>query len=316
MGRKLPELIDRFLEHLKFERNMSVHTVRNYEADLRQFATFFTRTDSRGRATEPPVEDIDSLSIREFLGFLYQQNLAKTTICRKVSSLRSFFKHLVRIGVLARNPALAVSMPRTPRRIPAHLELDQAQALVEAPDPATRKGRRDRALLELLYATGMRVGELVGLNTADIQTAEAMIRVRGKGKKERLVPFGDAAARALEAWWPERQLILAAAPAEDREGEAVFLNLWGGRLTDRSVRRILNSYIHCVAVRLKISPHTLRHTFATHLLNAGADLRVIQELLGHASLSTTQKYTHLSIEHLIKVYQQAHPHAKSRKERG
>jgi len=156
----------------------------------------------------------------------------------------------------------------------------------------------------------------VGLNTADIHPAEEMIRVRGKGKKERLVPFGEAAARALAAWWPERQLILAAVPAEDRDGEAVFLNLWGGRLTDRSVRRILNSYIHRVAVRLKISPHTLRHTFATHLLNAGADLRVIQELLGHASLSTTQKYTHLSIEHLIQVYQQAHPHAKSRKGRG
>jgi integrase/recombinase XerC len=305
----LPHLVDQFIEHLRYEQNASPHTVTGYAADLRSFCEFFTRTDAGGKAVTPPVVEIDPLSIREFMGWLYQQNLTKQSICRKMSALRSFFKYLLRAGIMEKNPAAGVAMPRKPKKNPAFLDEDQVRALLEAPDPSTRAGARDRALLELLYATGVRVSELTGLNLEDLSLVESLIRVRGKRRKERQIPFGEHAAGALEAWFLERSLILASARDNIRDPAAVFLNLQGGRLSSRSVRRILDGYIHQVAVRLRISPHTLRHSFATHLLNAGADLRVIQELLGHASLSTTQKYTHLSIEQLLKVYRKSHPHA-------
>ncbi len=305
----LHHLIEQFIEHLRYEQNASPHTVTNYAIDLRAFAAFFTRTGADGKPVTPPVADLDPLSIREFMGWLYQQGLTKQSICRKMSALRSFFKYLLRAGVLEKNPAAGVAMPRKPRKNPTFLDEDQTRHLLEAPDPGTRAGVRDRALFELLYATGVRVSELTGLNLEDLSMAEGLIRVRGKRRKERQVPFGEHAAGALEAWLQERSLILGGAKEGIRDPAAVFLNLQGGRLSARSVRRILDGYIHRVAVRLRISPHTLRHSFATHLLNAGADLRVIQELLGHASLSTTQKYTHLSIEQLLKVYKKSHPHA-------
>lgn len=307
MTRALPELIQAFLDHLRYEKNASAHTVRNYGADLEQFLGHFTRTSGDGRSTVIPLADIDHLSIREFMGFLYQQGLAKTSIARKVSTLRSFFRFLVRLGVIAKNPALQVALPRLPRKIPTTLDVEQVRALLEVPEAGTDGGARDRALLELLYATGVRVSELVGLNTADVSMEEGVIRVRGKGKKERIVPFGGAAREALEAWLPVRQRMLFAVRTDRRDGQAMFLNRRGGRLTDRSVRRILDESIAAVSIRLDVSPHALRHSFATHLMNAGADLRVIQELLGHASLSTTQKYTHLSIEQLMKVYKKSHP---------
>jgi len=309
VAESLPKLVQHYLDHLRYERNASPHTVRNYSRDLAEFCRYFARTDAGGRTYYPALGQFDALSIREFLGFLYGHGLAKQTLSRKISALRSFFRFLLKLELIAVNPAVGVSLPRLPKRNPGCLEVEQVAALLEAPDVTTRVGIRDRALLELLYATGVRVSELVGLDLDDLGLTERVIRVRGKGKKERQVPFGEKAGEALARWLQERPLVLAGRPRDDRAARALFLNLRGGRLSDRSVRRTLDGYIHRVAAHLHVSPHTLRHSFATHLLNAGADLRVIQEMLGHASLSTTQKYTHLSIEQLIKVYKKSHPHA-------
>ena len=309
MADPLLKLVEQYLDHLRYERNASVHTVRNYSRDLAEFCGYFARTDARGRTYHPELTQFDALSIREFLGFLYGHGLAKQTISRKISALRSFFRFLLKLQLLSVNPAAAVSLPRLPKRNPGCLEVAQVEALLEAPDGDTRAGVRDRALLELLYATGVRVSELVGLNLDDLGLTERLLRVRGKGKKERQVPFGEKAGEALARWLQLRPLVQAGRARGTGATRALFLNLRGGRLSDRSVRRSLDGYVHHVAAHLRVSPHTLRHSFATHLLNAGADLRVIQELLGHASLSTTQKYTHLSIEQLINVYKKSHPHA-------
>jgi len=308
MKKDLENLIETFLKHLRFEVNSSLHTVRNYESDLRQFKDFFSKTDPDGNKVVIPFEDIDHLSIREFMGYLYQKGLSKTSISRKISTLRAFFKYLVRIGITTSNPTLKISLPKLPKKIPPFLQEEQVNAVLDAPDSSTDRGCRDKAILELLYATGVRVSELVGLNTEDINFSEQIIRVRGKGKKERIVPFGGVAARAMANYMQLRQRLLLR-KGKKKDPTALFLNLQGGRLTDRSVRRILDRAVIDASVKLKISPHALRHSFATHLLNAGADLRVIQELLGHSSLSTTQKYTHLSIEQLLEVYKKSHPHA-------
>ena len=309
MATELPELITRFLDHLRYVRHMSDHTVRNYSLDLDQFLEFITRPDSRGNPVIPPLADIDHLTIREFMVHLLRKKLSKRTVSRKISALRSFFKHLLREGVVEINPTTPVSLPRVERKVPTCLEENQVTTLLAAPDSDSDRGCRDRAILELLYATGVRVSELTGLNMEDIDLTEGLVRVRGKGRKERLVPFGEHARVAISAYLEVRPRLLVRARPGTTDGAGVFLNLRGGRLSDRSIRRIIDGYISRVAVRLHISPHTLRHSFATHLLNAGADLRVIQELLGHTSLSTTQKYTHLSIEQLMKVYRKSHPHA-------
>lgn len=305
----LESCITQFLDHLRYEKNASSHTIRSYGTDLKQFLGFFTRTE-QGKPSTIPLEDLDHLSLREYMGWLYQQGLSKKSISRKVSTLRALFKFLMRTGLATRNPTLQLTLPRLPRHLPVCLETGQVQALLQAPGTDSDAGLRDRALMEMLYATGMRVGELVGLNIEDVSLSEQVVRIRGKGKKERLVPFGDAARVAMEAWLPGRQRLLFSARPGRFDNAAVFLNLQGGRLSDRSVRRVLDRYIQAVSVRLNIHPHTLRHSFATHLLNAGADLRVIQELLGHASLSTTQKYTHLSVEHLMQVYRKSHPRSQ------
>ncbi len=318
MARTLSEWAEAYLDYLRFQRNASDHTLRNYGSDLQQFIDYLTHTPAGDPRPEPELEQIDNLTIREFLGALYQRGNRKSSVARKLASLRSFMKYLSAQGALPANPAKIVASPKLEKRLPEYLMLDSAAELVETPDVSTVLGKRDRAILELLYATGVRVSELVGLDLGDVESAEGLLRVVGKGRKERIVPFGSKARDALDAYLAARTELIdpAAASSRTEKGEsrgrrdAVFLNARGGRLTSRSVGNIVDRYISRLAQRLKIHPHTLRHTFATHMLNAGADLRAIQELLGHESLSTTQKYTHVSTEQLVRVYQACHPRAK------
>jgi integrase/recombinase XerC len=325
MSIDLNSSIEKYLEYMHYQRNVSEHTLRNYESDLRQFYDYLTRTPEGETRPEPELQQIDNITIREFLGALYQRGNRKTSVARKLASLRSFMKFLTACGAIPSNPAKTVATPRQPKRLPDYLTLSSAVALVEAPDPSTPSGKRDRAILELLYATGVRVSELVGLDLEDINFGESLIRVLGKGRKERIVPFGQKARAALSAYLGAREELC---PTEKRKrlsmpepveaeraktkpiGAALFLNSRGGRLTARSIGYLVDRYIGRLAQKLKAHPHTLRHTFATHMLGAGADLRSIQELLGHESLSTTQKYTHVSMEQLVRIYQSCHPRAK------
>jgi integrase/recombinase XerC len=302
----LDDYLNQFLQHLKYERNLSPHTLRNYASDLEQFRDHLFKIEKR---QDIPVKDIDRLTIREWMAGLHGDH-KKTSVARKLASLRTFFQFLIREGVLEVNPAKLVATPKIERKIPNHLNQEDAVRFIETPDLNNDLGRRDRAILEFLYATGIRVGELVGLNLRDIDFRERMVRVTGKRKKQRIVPFGEPALHALMHYLEEtRPKFLAMAPAEERDDQAVFLHRRGGRITTRSVGRMIDKYIkHCADVH-HISPHSLRHTFATHLLDAGADLRHIQELLGHARLSTTQIYTQVSMEKMIDVYSKAHPKA-------
>jgi integrase/recombinase XerC len=286
-----------FQRHLLGERKASPHTLRAYAQDLEQFLGFL-RTEL-GR--EPAPGDADHLLIRAFLAQLHRHGLKKVSAARKLAALRTFFRYLCREGVLASNPARLLQTPRVERRIPGHLEEHELEKLLqlEGDDLASA---RTRALLELLYGTGIRVAELVGLDLPDVDLEERSLRVLGKGSKERIVPFGQAALRALRAYLALREALPA-------QGQAVFVNARGGRLSDRSVRTFLGRALRRQAVVRHASPHTLRHSFATHLLERGADLRAIQELLGHVSLSTTQRYTHLNAKHLLAVYKKAHPRA-------
>jgi len=302
----LDEYLKQFLQHLKYERNVSPHTLRNYESDLMQFRDHLLKIEKR---EDIPVADIDRLTIREWMAGLHGDH-KKTSVARKIASLRTFFQFLIREGVVESNPAKMVATPKIERKIPNHLSMEEAVRFVESPDPNTDLGRRDRAILEFLYATGIRVGELVSLNLRDIDFRERLVRVIGKRKKERIVPFGEPALQALMHYLEEsRPVFLAECPPAERDDQAVFLHRRGGRLTTRSVGRMIDKYIRQCADVHNISPHGLRHTFATHLLDSGADLRDIQELLGHARLSTTQIYTQVSMEKMIDVYSQAHPKA-------
>ena len=296
--------IKSFLDYLQWEKNYSRHTLKNYESDLKQF----TRYLKVGMPGEIPLEDLDHITIRDFLGHLVGKGNGKRTVARKLSTLRSFFSFLHRKEELPSNPAKLVATPRLPVRTPQVLTIGQMEKLLSLPDLSTNRGQRDRAILEVLYGTGVRVGELVGLNLASLALREALLRVRGKGKKERLVPFGRPAAQALRAYLPIRNRIVQG-QRSPRLTEALFVNLRGGRLTARSVQRILESYVQRCSSSMSAHPHLLRHTCATHLLNNGADLRSIQELLGHKSLSTTQKYTHLAVDELIRIYRSSHPKA-------
>ena len=331
------QAIENFLEYLRSVRNSSPHTVLNYGKDLHQFAVYLSPPGDR----VPPIANITHQLIREYVGHLHSQGLQKTSIARKLASLRSFFKHCVREGMLKENPARLVPTPKLPKRIPSVLSaeemngfLDQLSGSEKPPATPNSPGalaltrpakravsadeglllKRDRALLELLYAAGLRVSELTGLNLADMDRHEKMLRVRGKGNKERIVPYGRKAQEALESYWPVReQLLLQSGPGRRRRGpadsNAIFLNYTGRRLTQRSVGRIVKKYVRLANINWDLHPHSLRHAFATHLLADGADLRAIQELLGHQSLSTTQKYTHASIRQLMDIYDKAHPHA-------
>ena len=305
--RKLIKMIDReteeFLESLK-QRAASPHTVSNYQRDLRRFAGFI---ESR----KTPLEAVDHILIRDFLNSLYLDGLAKSSVSRILSSVRSFFKFMVRRGQLPRNPGELVSSPKIPRKLPSKLSELEAQNLMELRGEPTLGNLRDHAILELLYASGLRVSELVGLNEADVDMSERVVRVLGKGQKERIVPFGQFAADALEAYRVERAL-KGKTRRDDQGNLPVFINIRGSRLSSRSVERLLEHYRSYLPPGRQVTPHTLRHSFATHLLENGADLRSIQELLGHASLATTQKYTHVSLEHLRDEYRKTHPRAKKK----
>lgn len=304
----LEEYLRQFLEHLRYERNVSQHTLRNYSSDLGQFREYLL---AKGKVTDIPVSEIDHLTIREWMASLHGLNKKKTSIARKLASLRTLFQFLVREGVLETNPAKLVATPRIERKLPTLLSTEDAVRFIETPDLNTDLGKRDRAILEFLYATGVRVGELVGLNLTDIDFREKLVRVTGKRKKQRILPFGEPALQALMFYLNEtRPVFLNHCPPAERDENAVFLNYQGTRITTRSVGRMVDKYIKiCAEINRHISPHSLRHSFATHLLDSGADLRDIQELLGHARLSTTQIYTQVSMEKLIEVYDQAHPKA-------
>jgi integrase/recombinase XerC len=305
------EYFKEFLEHMRYERNVSEHTLRNYASDLGQFYDFLAPVINEETLArrELVLKDVDHITIREWMSALHAANKKKTSIARKLASVRTFFQFLVREGKLEMNPAKLVSTPRIERKLPNHLSTEDAVRFIESPDADSDMGKRDRAILEFLYATGVRVAELVGLNLKDIDYENKSVRVTGKRRKQRIVPFGDHALAALNNYLGIRLNFLNSAPAADRDDKAVFLNYQGTRITTRSVGRMVDKYIRQCADIHDISPHSLRHSFATHLLDSGADLRDIQELLGHARLSTTQIYTQVSMEKLIEVYDKAHPKA-------
>ncbi len=303
----LNDELNEFLQHLQYERNVSPHTLRNYTSDLEQFREHLLKIEKRDDIS---VEQIDRLTIREWMAGLHAADKKKSSIARKLASLRTFFQFLVREGKLESNPAKLVATPRIERKLPVHLSVEDAVRFIETPDTNTDLGRRDRAICEFLYATGIRVGELVNIDLRDIDFRSRLVRVLGKRKKERIVPFGEPALHALMYYIEQtRGVFLSNCPEADRDMQACFLNYQGTRITTRSVGRMIDKYIKQCASIHNISPHSLRHSFATHLLDSGADLRDIQELLGHARLSTTQIYTQVSMEKMIEVYDKAHPKA-------
>jgi integrase/recombinase XerC len=285
--------VERFLRYLAVERGASGHTLKSYRTDLADCAAFL----AAGRLAT--LLDADARTLRAYLAALHDRGLARSSVARRLATLRSFYRFLMRRGHARANPARELATPRLPKRLPGYLPIDEAVALLQAPFPPTPAGARDRALLELFYASGVRVAELAGLDLEDVELREGTARVLGKGGKERMVPIGRQAVLALRAYL---------GPREGTTGP-LFLNERGGRLTVRSLHRIVRARARAAGIQRRVTPHTLRHTFATHLLDAGADLRLIQELLGHARLGTTQKYTHVSTERLMKVYDAAHPRA-------
>ena len=306
----MEKLVEQFLEHLRYERNVSAHTLRNYSSDLEQFLDHIAPVDPVTNSRNgPEITEIDHLTIREWLAALHSAQKKKSSIARKLAALRTFFQFLVREGIVELNPAKLVSTPRLEKKLPTHLSVEEAIRFIESPDLETDLGKRDRAMLELMYATGVRVAELTTLNVFDVDLQNKLIRVTGKRRKQRIIPFGDPAGDALRGYLSVRENLLLNAPISKRDEDVLFLNYQGTRITTRSVGRMVEKYIRLCAGIHNISPHALRHSFATHLLDSGADLRDIQELLGHARLSTTQIYTHVSMEKLVEVYDKAHPKA-------
>ena len=319
-----------FLEHLRLNENASRHTVRAYDSDLSQFLAFLAGRAGRTRA-ELTMADFDHLNIREFLGDLHRRGNTRSSAARKLAAIRTFSRYLRREGILDGDPAALVGTPKREQRLPAHLGEAEMSTLLDMPDASQPLGRRDRAILELFYASGLRLSELVGLDLGDVNLNGRMVRVLGKGGKERIVPFNRSTETALRAWLRDRESFVTAEPVPPatlpdgprttradrprttrttRAGKPpLFLNYQGGRLSTRSVDRLVRKYVAACSTRFGISPHALRHSFATHLLERGADLRAIQELLGHARLSTTQRYTHLNAAQLMDVYRKAHPKA-------
>jgi integrase/recombinase XerC len=297
------DAVSRFLAYLEDQRHVSPQTLRAYASDLAQFREALV---VRHGEQLPGPEDLDALAVRGFVAHLHNDGLAKSSVARKLSAVRSFLKHAVRLGVIDSSPAEGIPTPKQRKLLPKNLTVDEVFGLLDKITGEDLASRRDRALLEFLYATGLRVGELASLDLDDVDQAGGLVRVMGKGNKERIVPFGSKAGASLLLW------LSASEPLRRRrkDADALFLNLRGGRLTDRSVRRILDRRMLEASIAARISPHALRHTFATHMLGAGADLRAIQELLGHASLSTTQIYTGIDSERLLEVYRSAHPRGR------
>jgi integrase/recombinase XerC len=311
-------LVRAFLDYLKLERHFSDYTVKSYGADLIQFAQYIAGEVGRPAGAEPAAkltnEQVDQLqakceplTIREFLAYLYGQNYTKSTTARKLATLRSFFKFLIRRGTVSVNPLSTIRTPKQDKRLPKCLDLEQVQKLLDAPGDGDLLAARDKAMLEILYSSGIRVSELVELEMADLDLTEGVLRVKGKGRKDRLTPIGSQAIKAVQRYFELRGQEPKCQTG--RWAARVFLNKHGDTLSTRSVRRKLDKYLVEAGLDPGISPHTLRHSFATHLLNNGADLRSVQELLGHQSLSTTQIYTHLSTSRMKEVYDQAHPRA-------
>ena len=317
----LARAIGQFESYLADERRFSPQTVLAYRTDLERFSDFWEREFGEGPAAKTPLSKIDTLAVRSHLASLHRAELSNRSLARHLSTLRSFFRWACREGHLERNPAKGLPSPRVPRSLPRALTLTDTESLLETEDEGHLPDR-ERALFELLYATGLRVSEAAALDLEDVDLSARMLRAQGKGRKERIVPFGETAEDALRAWLPVRREIRTAAPPHPpaplrrgegsrrkSDGEPLFVNARGGRLTTRSMARVLKRRLRAAGLPAQISPHALRHTFATHLLQSGADLRSIQELLGHASLSTTQKYTHLDAARLRDVYRRAHPRA-------
>ncbi|MDE3179700.1 MAG: tyrosine recombinase XerC [Acidobacteriota bacterium] len=300
-------MIEQFIEYLKHERNLSLHTLRNYKSDLVQFRDFLTM---RRRGAPALPETAGAVEIRDFLAYLMEHERQKSSAARKLAALRAFFKFLCREGKLVENPALAVSTPKAPRKLPRIMTEEETNRLLDRLAAESEAGQfvllRDRAILEWLYASGLRVSELEGLDLTSLRLGDGMVLVRGKGRKERIVPFGSKARNAVTNYLPARQALLRGRKSPQT---ALFLNARGGRLSARSIHRIVGKYARLFGPGIRVSPHSLRHAFASHLLAEGADLRSIQEMLGHASLSTTQKYTQVSIQQLIEVYDKTHPKA-------
>lgn len=293
--------VDAFLAYLRDQRDASPQTLRAYDGDLARFVAHL----EAHRGAVDTTDDIDALGVRGYVAEMNREGLARSTVARRLSAVRSFLAWAVRTGRTEHNVATDVPTPKQPKRLPRDLSVDEVFRLLDGIEGDGVATCRDRAILELLYAAGLRVGEAVALDIDDVDAAGGIVRVLGKGRKERLVPFGGKALDALGAWLRASQALRA----RGSEPEALFLNLRGGRLTARSVRRILDRRLREAAVRGDVSPHALRHSFATHLLGGGADLRAIQELLGHASLSTTQRYTHVTPDSLMEVYDRTHPRA-------
>ncbi|MGH9733505.1 MAG: tyrosine recombinase XerC [Candidatus Acidiferrales bacterium] len=328
------DIIEQFIGYLQYEKNASPCTIREYRRDISQFVDFLTPPSeepisSQGvnhQTPKPlPLCEVDHKIIREFVSSLYDQSLERASIARKLAALRTFFKFCMREGLAKQNPARLVNSPKLPKRVPRVLSAEEMNSFLDnlASPPSRHTGskkesqkqreqeklqlKRDRAILEMLYGAGLRVSELIGLDEINIDTHGQMVRVLGKGRKERIVPYGEKAKQALESYWPVRDEILAR--SADPDHEAVFLNRQGRRLTTGSVRHLVKKYARLSNVNWDLHPHSLRHAFATHLLADGADLRAIQELLGHVSLSTTQRYTQATVEQLMAIYDKSHPHA-------
>jgi len=298
----MQEVFDKYIAYLEVERNASPYTVRNYTTDLLDFFHF---VKDRGIDS---LKDVDKHVLRDYLAHLMERSVVKASIARKLSAIRSFYRYLAREEILPVNPVQETSSPKLDKRLPSFLTTDEITRLLEVPDQSTPQGQRDRALLELLYASGLRVSELVGLNLEQVNLDTREIRVWGKGSKERVGLMGEPAATALIAYLEQGRTQLIGR----KKSNALFLNRYGERLTERRVQRILEKYASTVGIGRRVHPHMLRHTFATHLLDGGADLRVVQELLGHASLSSTQVYTHVSKSQAKKVYLSAHPMAQDK----
>ena len=290
----MERFIKKFISYLEVEKDVSTHTIKNYSIDLKGFSGFIE---------DKPIDKITHLTLRTWLAYLKKKGYSRSTIARKLATLRSFFRFSVREGYLDSNPAVSLLTPKQEKKLPLFLTVNEIIKLLEAPSVSTEDGLRDGAILETLYSTGIRVGELVGLNLESVDFIGGVIKVQGKGKKERIVPIGDKALKRIRDYLDKKKDIFK------ESSRVLFLNKRKKRLNTRSVRRIVDKYVKITSLKRGISPHTLRHSFATHLLDRGADLRSVQELLGHANLSTTQIYTHVTAERLKEVYDKVHPRA-------